>query len=55
MVGAFLIVGGFLSYHPVSADATTDTLISWGPIVLASGLALLAIGFIMTIFLFYSD
>jgi hypothetical protein len=55
MVGAFLVVGGFLSYRPVSADATTDALVSWGPIVLAAGLALLAIGFILTIFLFFSD
>jgi len=55
LVGAFLIVGGFLSYRPISADTTTDTLVSWGPIILAMGLALLAIGFILTIFLFFSD
>jgi len=55
LVGAYLIIGGFLSYRPISADATTDTLVSWGPIVLTAGLALLAIGFIMTIFLFFAD
>ena len=56
LVGAFLIVGGFLSYRPVSADVTDFAgVASWGPIVMAAGLALLAVGFIITIFLFYTD
>ncbi len=56
LVGAFLVVGGFLSYRPVSADtAELETLASWGPVIMAAGLALLALGFIITIFLFFTD
>jgi len=56
LVGAFLVVGGFLSYRPVSADVSSyETLAAWGPIILSAGLALLAIGFVITIFLFFTD
>ena len=50
------MVGGFLSYRPVSADVSSyETLAAWGPIILSAGLALLAIGFVITIFLFFTD
>jgi heme/copper-type cytochrome/quinol oxidase subunit 1 len=56
LVGAFLIVGGFLSYRPVSADTVElESVASWGPIILSAGLAMLAVGFIVTIFLFFTD